>query len=169
MADVDDYNVRHLLANIGSKKTSRRLLSCIRKGLQIIAKETSDSFKRNRRGFTEVKIRKKTRAGKKKMVTQKIAKVVVRPKDNVAKVHIMSDYRVKWFEMGTKERETKGRKIVGGRFFGKRKVIMRSGKGHRTGKIKPEWFFKKAIRRKSPEAEKIIEEGMNKVFKSINR
>ena len=46
---VDDSGVRELLVRLSDKKTSRKLLGAVRRGLNIIAKETTESFKRLRR------------------------------------------------------------------------------------------------------------------------
>lgn len=59
---------------------------------------------------------------------------------NEAKVSIMGDYRLKWFEKGTNQRTTKGRKITGYQ----RNRAIRQGKGHNTGAITGKWFFKSA-------------------------
>lgn len=69
----------------------------------------------------------------------------------VFKVHIMGDYMMKWFELGTKERKTKSRKIVGSYRKGMRKFLTRAGKGRNTGKIDALYLFKrhKGILRKS--------------------
>ena len=57
-----------------------------------------------------------------------------------AKVSIMSDHRLKWFEKGTQDRYTKGRKIVGYQ----RNRAIREGKGHWTGRMTGQYFFRDA-------------------------
>lgn len=47
----------------------------------------------------------------------------------------MGDFRLKFFELGTQERHTKSAKSSAG---------YRRGKGRRTGRIKPLYFFKRA-------------------------
>lgn len=166
--DVDDLDLRKVLDRLGEQKTSRMILSSMRKGLNIIAKETTLRFKTNRRGFAGKKVVKRSRGGKEKEVQLKVAKVVISNKEQTAKVHIMEDYRVKWFESGTKERKTKGRKIYRGYWKGKKKLLQRLGKGHRTGRIKPEWFFKKSIRAKEAEAEQKINQEIKRVFTKLS-
>lgn len=61
-----------------------------------------------------------------------------------AKVSIMKDHRLKWFEKGTNDRVTKGRKITGIDESSSRYALKREGKGHYTGKIKPTYFFRRA-------------------------
>lgn len=57
-----------------------------------------------------------------------------------AKVSIMGDHRLKWFEKGTQDRYTKGRKIVGYQ----RNRAIREGKGHWTGRMTGQYFFRDA-------------------------
>jgi len=61
-----------------------------------------------------------------------------------AKVSIMGDYRLKWFEKGTQARYTKGAKIVGVDESSRRYALKRSGKPRYTGRITPHYFFKSA-------------------------
>lgn len=78
-----------------------------------------------------------------------------------AKVHIMGDYRLKWFEMGTKNRTTKGRR---GR--GKKIPVRRaSGRGRifrEQGKL---GWFARAIAAKESEAARDIENELIKFIK----
>ena len=61
-----------------------------------------------------------------------------------AKVSIMDDYRLKWFEKGTAARYTKGAKIVGIDENSRRYALKRTGKPRYTGSIKPHYFFRNA-------------------------
>ena len=54
-------------------------------------------------------------------------------------VNIMGDYRLIWFEKGTKIRKTKGHRRDG---YGRR--LKRTGKGGNRGAIKPLYFFRDA-------------------------
>ncbi len=58
-----------------------------------------------------------------------------------AKVSLMGDHRIKWFEKGTQDRYTKGYKITG---YTTRHRAVREGKGHWTGKMTGLYFFKDA-------------------------
>ena len=60
-----------------------------------------------------------------------------------AKVSIMGDHRLKWFEKGTQDRYTKGRKIVG-YASGRGNKLKREGKGHWTGRMTGQYFFRDA-------------------------
>lgn len=168
---VEDSGVRSLFVQLSDKKTSRKLLGSFRRGLQLIAKETTDSFKRLRGGFTERRVSVRKRGGGTREKIRRVARVVVRPKEFLAKVHIMDDYRVKWFEMGTRDRFTKGRKVTGTYRLkgGGRRYLKRAGKGRRVGKIRPEWFFKKSIRRTQSSVSRKIDSGVTEVLKSLKR
>lgn len=59
-------------------------------------------------------------------------------------VHGLKDFKLKFFEKGTRERETKGRKITGYQST-RRKRLERVGKGGNRGIIKANHFFTKGI------------------------
>lgn len=61
-----------------------------------------------------------------------------------ATVSIMGDYKLKWFEKGTKARYTKGAKITGIDENSRRYALKRTGKPRYTGSIKPHYFFRNA-------------------------
>ena len=91
-------------------------------------------------------------------------KVVSRDAET-AKVHIMGDYRLKWFEMGTKTRMTKGvrrkgRKIPLRRASNRGKVFKQEGK---LG------WFARAVKAKEHEAARDIEEALIKHIKKQAR
>ena len=76
----------------------------------------------------------------------------------------MADPIVRFFEKGTKERQTKGRRIIGSVQAGKRKYLVREGKGHATGRIRPEWFFRDAQRQTAQQVRQKIDEEMRKAI-----
>lgn len=84
-------------------------------------------------------------------------KVVSRDAET-AKVHIMGDYRLKWFEMGTGQRMTKGRRGKG------KKIPMRraSNRGRIFRDTSKLGWFKRAVEAKEPEAAKDIEQALMK-------
>jgi hypothetical protein len=85
-----------------------------------------------------------------------------------AKVHIMAHYMLKWFEMGTKNRFRSRKKMYmfqrrdEGRWFWKRD----GEKYIATGKIKPNYFFKRARESKEGEISANME---NILFESIRK
>lgn len=87
-------------------------------------------------------------------------KVVSRDAET-AKVHIMGDYRLKWFEMGTKNnqpRETKGRRTKA------KKIPLRRGsnRGFIFKDTSKYGWFAKAVKAKEHEAARDIEEALAK-------
>jgi len=92
-------------------------------------------------------------------------KVVARDAET-AKVHIMGDYRLKWFEMGTEYRTTKGN-----RRRGKKIPVRRASNRGRVFKdqSKLRWFDK-AVKEREHEAARDIEEALVKhIKKQANR
>lgn len=88
-------------------------------------------------------------------VTVKVAKKTSQP---TVFVHIMGDFRAKFFEGGTKERSTLGRKVVGYTSSGRRSYKKRTGKGRRTGRIQQGRYFQRAIRSSISEIERNMEQ-----------
>jgi hypothetical protein len=60
-----------------------------------------------------------------------------------SKVHIMGDFRLKFFELGTKDRRTKGYRVVGKHRVGGRIYKERKGSGGFRGRIEASKFFEK--------------------------
>lgn len=57
-------------------------------------------------------------------------------------LHIMGDYRLKWFEKGTKPRYTKGHKTTG---YLSNHRLKRTGKGGYRGQMVATHFFKEGL------------------------
>ena len=87
---------------------------------------------------------------------------VVAKNPETAKVHIMGDYRLKWFEMGTQYRSTKGQRRKGKK-IPLRRASSRGRVFREQGKL---GWFAKAIRTKEPEAARDIE---NELVKHIQK
>ena len=69
--------------------------------------------------------------------------------DSYGKVHIMKEFRLKWFEKGTSIRKT--------------------SKGWNRGSIKPKWFFASAVSQRSKEAVSNLDENIrNSIIKAFN-
>lgn len=148
---LDDKEVIAMLDRLNGPEVKKAAIEALRKGGNVLKKQTDANFKATGiRMKTRNKVTIKKKDGKKKTKIRRIATVKVIKKDLMVKVHIMSDYRVKWFEKGTTERHTKGysyrnnsnkvRKKVGRWGF----VYNRKGKGRRTGRIGAKWFFRDA-------------------------
>ena len=131
--EIDDSQVQNLFARLTSKDQKKAMKSALRKAASILVKKTKSNLKQVVRN-TNVP------SGKYKKVLQKGIKSKVDKEGKEVEVHIMGDYRLRWFEKGTKQRVTKGYKITG--YDGK--ILIREGKGSNKGKIEAKYFFKKA-------------------------
>ena len=70
--------------------------------------------------------------------------------DSFGKVHIMKEFRLKWFEKGTGMRRTK--------------------KGANRGSISPKWFFRSAVDAKAKEAEQNLDKNISEsIMKAFNK
>lgn len=79
-----------------------------------------------------------------------------------ARVSIMRDYRMKWFESGTAER-IKGYKIREGNYvkrFG-------SSSSHSTGRMKPLYFFREARNSSEAQIEQAITQSINNAYTKL--
>ena len=84
-----------------------------------------------------------------------------------AKVSLMGEHRIKWFEKGTQGRYTKGRKIIG-YAPGKRNRLEREGKGHYTGAITGKYFFRRA-RQENSEIDEAITQSINNALSKLDK
>lgn len=136
-----DYKPFAVLAsNLTGAQMKKAKLRTVRYSANILKKETDSKYRflKRRKEKAKPQEKKKFRKG------QAVVKVDTRT--GIAKIHIMGDYMMKWFELGTKERRTKGRKIIGEYHLsaGGRKYLLRKGKGRRTGSIEPRYYFRSA-------------------------
>lgn len=87
------------------------------------------------------------------------------------KVHIMGDFRLKFFEMGTKERNTKNRSVLhkGEPHKVKGKKTTRNVlKGHPTGKIEEGRFFNKAVESQTENVLETFKDIIGKIIDTKN-
>lgn len=143
---INDRDVQAFLSGLRSKEAAKLFLSAVRKGMNILARQTTANFKANRRkGWKQRRVKRITKSGKEKGKILHVAKTVTNKKEDTVKVHIMEDFRVKWLEMGTKERwtHTHSSTVIDGR-GNKQKKEYKTINSRYVGKILPEWFFKKA-------------------------
>lgn len=131
---ITDNDVRQFCDGLQRAVSQKVFLRSLRRGLGILARDTNARYRRLHPGHKSQKVvYKRLKGGRWKKSRQSIATVATKRRENLVMVHIMSDYRAKWLEKGTAERHTKGYvKVLG----------VRRGKGRRTGRIRPEWFFK---------------------------
>lgn len=147
---IDSSGLEGFLSALGSKKMQNRLRAQLKASARIIQLKTLQKFmaKYNYHGAWKQETTRKS--GKKRTKTREVAKVTSKNKSGLitVKVHIMDDYKVKWLEMGTKQRTTKGRIRAGyyrRRPDSNRKYFLRVGKPANRGKIIPGRFFESAV------------------------
>lgn len=83
------------------------------------------------------------------------------------RVSIMKDFRMKFFETGTKMRKTKGHKITGSYFKGKRKYLEREGEPGNRGQIKALHFFRDARSSAGGQVEAAMRNSIDKSLRKI--
>lgn len=134
---VDDRKVRRMLKALESGKRKSIERTALLESAELLKNTTIRAYK------AKTKIKETT--AMKKGGSRKLAEVSWNESDFKAKVHIMSHFAVKWFELGTRQRTTKGHKIVGydyKRRTGKSFYRIRKGKGGNRGKMSPLRIFK---------------------------
>lgn len=157
--EVDSGQVLKLFAELDSKRQKQAHRNALRLAANILVKETRKQLKSN--------LGKKANSrnwwnGK---TLQSGIKVKVNRDATESKVHIMGDFRLKFFEMGTDIRKTTGRNNADVRG---RTPIRRQRKPAKRGKIDPDWFFRTAKRNKENEINaslnKLVKESIQRVY-----
>lgn len=137
MIEVDSKDVLKLFSNLRTKNQTKALRSALSTASNILVKETRSQLKAS--GIKKTNSIHTTKRGGKYSLSRGIRSRVKRDGSD-AKVHIMGDFRLKFFEMGTNSRRTK--------------------KGANRGRITSKKFFEKARTNK----EKEIFSNMNKII-----
>ena len=156
MNDVDTRSVLKMFAELDSRRQKQAHRSALRRGVNILVKEARKSLrtavrKPNSKNWWNGKT---LQSGIKSSINREVTE---------GKVHIMGDFRLKFFVMGTKRRRTSGRNKA--KVRGKTPKY-RQHKPSNRGSIKPFRFFRRARNQK----EKEIEENMNNILaESIKR
>lgn len=136
VVEIDSRQVDELLNTLSDDEFKRKVLfDAIKEGAKTLQQNTKKLFRQSM-GDSATHYSKYIRKPFEEGVTVKGDKAYIE-----ASVSIMNDFRMKFFEKGTRERTTKGRKIVG---YISSHRLKREGKGHSTGSIKPLYFFKQA-------------------------
>lgn len=174
--EIDDREIKEFLQKVGSRDALKKYRSGIKAAARILRNDTIRRF-RSMYNYNNPLQQKITRTPRRKINTLKeitknrqIAKVTSKIKSDVVtvKVHIMDDYRVKWLEMGTQGRYTKGRKNIGYyrlRPDSRRKYVLRVGKPQWRGRITPGKFFAAAKRSKEQDVKKDIWKRISKIIR----
>lgn len=160
---IDSAEVDRLLNNLSdTDQLNKILFDAVKAGARVLQQNTKQSF-RSVMGGVASNVSRFTRKPFEDGITMKTDRTYVE-----AKVSIMADPRLKWFETGTQDRYTKGRKIVG--YSGtKRNRLQREGKGHWTGRIEGRNFFKKARSSSETAIDEAIIKSINNALEKLNR
>lgn len=148
--NVDDKEVIQALSRLSFKQMNKAYREGMKKALDPILKQTKINLRKS--GIKNVNKPYIGKNGKKypSMIQGvKTSVYVGNTEDSYGKVHIMKEFRLKWFEKGTSIRKT--------------------SKGWNRGSIKPKWFFASAVSQRSKEAVSNLDENIrNSIIKAFN-
>lgn len=144
-----DKELMQILKNMDYKDMQRAYKKALQESMKPLQNEAKKQLRRaGIKNVNKPYVSKKTGKTYKSMLQGIMTSVDVRdPEDNYAKVHIMGEFRLKWFEKGTSLRKTYNK---GGR-----------------GRIHPRWFFKDAVEKKSKECRESLEENIKKSIQKV--
>lgn len=145
---VDDKQILDLFKDLSPKKQKTAHKNALKKSANILVRqakrnlqEVTDKAKSKATNIKNNWNFKKHKSGKVTFKSlQDGIKASVAQDAESAKVHIMGDFRLKWFELGTKERYTK--------------------KGYYRGRMQPTYFFKKAKESTESEISETLQENL---------
>ena len=148
---VDDKEVIKALSNLSFRQMNKAYRNGMKKSLDPILKQTKQNLRNS--GIRNVNKPYIGKNGKKYISMLQGVKTSVYigdTEDSYGKVHIMKEFRLKWFEKGTQLRKTR--------------------KGYNRGSIKPKWFFATAVRQKQNEAVNNLDENIrNSIIQAWNK
>ena len=139
---VDDKDVLKALASLSFKQMNKAYRNGMKKALDPILKQTKVNLRAS--GIRNVNKPYISKKGGKKYISMlqgvKSSVYIGNTEDSFGKVHIMKEFRLKWFEKGTAVRHTR--------------------KGYNRGRIEPKWFFRTAVEQKGQEAIRTLDDNI---------
>jgi hypothetical protein len=148
---VDDKEVIKALSNLSFKQMNKAYRNGMKKSLDPILKQTKQNLRNS--GIRNVNKPYVGKNGKKYISMLQGVKTSVyigKTEDSYGKVHILREFRLKFFEKGTQLRKTT--------------------KGWNRGEIKPKWFFATAVRQRQNEAVNNLDENIrDSILKAWNK
>lgn len=139
---VDDKAVLLALSRLSFKQMDKAYRTGMKKALDPILKQTKLNLRKS--GIRNVNKPYVSRINGKRYLSMmqgvKTSVYIGNTEDSYGKVHIMKEFRLKWFEKGTMLRKTE--------------------KGYNRGSIAPKWFFRTAVMQKSKEAADSLDENI---------
>lgn len=138
---VDDTKVLAMFSEFDAKQRKLVFRRSLGEASRILVLETKKQLRgvRTKRGSLSTKTKNKWN-GK---TLESGVRYKVDKNGKEAKVHIMGDFRLRFFELGTKDRRTKGHRVTGKYWKGARVYKIRAGKGGFRGRIEASKFFAK--------------------------
>jgi hypothetical protein len=148
---VDDKEVIKALANLSFKQMNSAYRKGMKKSLEPILKQTKVNLRASGiRNVNKPYIGKNGKKYKSMLQGVKSSVYMGDTEDSWGKVHIMSEFRLKFFEKGTNDRQTR--------------------KGWNRGSIKPKWFFRSAVSQRGKEAVDNLDENIREsILKAFNK
>lgn len=148
---VDDTQVIKALTRLSFKQMNKVYKEGMKKALDPILKQTKANLRKSGiRNVNKPYIGKNGKRYKSMMQGVKSSVYIGNTEDSFGKVHIMKEFRLKWFEKGT--------------------AIRKTSKGYNRGSIKPKWFFRTAVDQRSEEAAKSLDENIrNSIIKAWDK
>lgn len=157
VCNIDTSQLDKILNNLSEENRQRAMMKALNEGAKVLKTNTQQNLiKKMGSAATSTTSHKKRMIDGIGITPQKTEQSVI--------ISIMREFRLKFFEMGTKERYRKVKTVNSqGKVF-----VKRGEKGGYTGTIKGLHFFKEARENTSPIEEAIIrtmEEEINKLIK----
>ena len=148
---VDDREVIKALANLSFKQMNKAYRQGMKKSLDPIVKQTKANLRSSGiKHVTKPYIGKNGKKYKSMIQGVKTSVYMGDTEDSYGKVHILGEFRLKWFEMGTHQRKTR--------------------KGWNRGSITPKWFFRSAYNQKSQQAVDTLDDNIREsIMKAWNK
>ena len=148
---VDDREVIQALARMSFKQMNKAYRNGMKKALDPILKQTKVNLRTSGiRNVNKPYIGKNGKKYKSMLQGVKTSVYMGDTEDSYGKVHIMGEFRLKWFEKGTNLRQTR--------------------KGWDRGSITPKWFFRSAVSQRGKEAVDNLDENIREsILKAFNK
>lgn len=154
---TDSSQVDKLLDNLGSENRNKIIFNALKEGAKVLKEQTLQQLTSKVRSNTPNRWNGKTMA---QGVTIKADKGI-----SEVMVSIMGDFRLKFFENGTKERYTKPQK---NNYLASHQLKKGSEKGRYTGSIKATHFFRQARENEAP-IDEAIKNSLDKQLKDLDK
>ena len=148
---VDDREVIQALARMSFKQMNKAYRNGMKKALDPILKQTKVNLRTSGiRNVNKPYIGKNGKKYKSMLQGVKTSVYMGNTEDSYGKVHIMGEFRLKWFEKGTNLRQTR--------------------KGWDRGSITPKWFFRSAVSQRGKEAVDNLDDNIREsILKAFNK